>query len=234
MSWAYARIRTHVRRRWLLVVTVLAAACAALAAAVHRRRLQERLDALHRRRFRKHVEVIYDEAGFEKPPDDSDDADSFAGWMREFRHYIQWRGESYRGDALYVNARRVFLAFFTPPGVACLKFLNARFPKVSRFMFKRTANLSMRWIVDCDIVDDPHDPNAQRVDECQFRKQLGEKACVHYCKIPTERFMREECGTAITLRPGKGHSCRFVLDGDGGDAAAASKATNLKLHNLEW
>ena len=131
--------------------------------------------------------------------------------MREFQKYIEWRGDSYGGEDLYSNARRVFLGFFTPAGVCFLRCLNRLCPFFSRIMFQLTANLAMRWIVDCDIIYDKTDRTGktQLVNECGFRKHLGEEACIKYCKIPTERFMKEEIGMKLTLNPGDGLSCKF-------------------------
>ena len=173
--------------------------------------VQYYIDRFHRNRFRYHLDLVYDDAGWEKPNDEAQDRREFSGWMREFKKYIEWRGNSYGGDQLYANARRVFKGFFTPAGVYLLRFLNRVCPYFSRIMFQLTANLAMRWIVDCDIVYDKTDKTGktQLVETCGFRKSLGESACIENCKIPTERFMKEEIGMNLTLNPGEGLSCKF-------------------------
>lgn len=175
--------------------------------------VQRRIDAWHRKRFRKHIEVVYESCNWQKPVDSKPDAEEFTGWMREFKQYIDWRGESYAGDVLYANDKRVFTAFYTVPGIFFLRFMSKWFPRLNRYMFQMTANLSMRWIVDCDIKMDPDDEtgSTQMVDVCQFRKQLGESACRKYCKVPTERFMHEECGVHLQLVPGENYTCRFSM-----------------------
>ena len=186
--------------------------------------IQYYIDRFHRNRFRHHLDLVYEDAGWEKPKDEASDRREFSGWMREFKKYIEWRGNSYGGDQLYTNARRVFKGFFTPVGVYVLKFLNRVCPYFSRIMFQLTANLAMRWIVDCDIVYDKTDKTGktQLVETCGFRKALGENACIEYCKIPTERFMKEEIGMNLTLNPGEGLSCKFC------SGVSAVEATKLK------
>ena len=157
---------------------------------------------------------------------------NFQDGMREFKKYIEWRGNSYGGDQLYANARRVFKGFFTPAGVYLLRFLNRVCPYFSRIMFQLTANLAMRWIVDCDIVYDKTDKTGktQLVETCGFRKSLGESACVKYCKIPTERFMKEEIGMNLTLNPGEGLSCKFCS----GVSAVGTNETQDRCNDANW
>ena len=196
------------RRRVLLGVLAFF-----LAAKLTRRRWQSMLDGWHRSRMRAQLALVYRDAGFE-PPASKDTAMSFRGWMREFRSYIAWRGPEYGGDALYANARRVFVGFFTPAGCAALRWLAAHFPATTIFFFNWTGNLSMRWIMDCDLERDEGDPTGATllVRECGFRRELGEDACRRYCKAPTERFLREELGVATTLTPGEGLCCRLRTD----------------------
>ena len=188
-----------------------------LAAKLSRRRLwQPLLDAWHRARMRAQLALVYRDAGFVPPSLSVTHADdSFKGWMREFRAYIAWRGPSYSGtDALYANARRVFVGFFTPAGCAVLRWLARVAPLLTRRCFQVTGNLSMRWIMDCDLEHDADDPTGATllVRECGFRRELGEAACVAYCKRPTERFLREELGVPTTLTPGEGLCCRLRTD----------------------
>ena len=76
---------------------------------------------------------------------------------------------------------------------------------------------------NCDIVYDKTDKTGktQLVETCGFRKSLGESACIEYCKIPMERFMKEN-RSDLTLNPGEGLSCKFC------SGVSAVEITKLK------
>ena len=58
-------------------------------------------------------------------------------------------------------------------------------PLLQQIMFQLTANLAMRWIVDCDIVYDKTDKTGktQLVKTCGFRKSLGNRRASNIVKF---------------------------------------------------